>query len=74
LYGNAGELLASKAIQIACSGSMSFYVSQQFEPHTLRSAGEGGYVLVKDTTCRLFGFQGLDDRAGRFSFDHMFGF
>jgi hypothetical protein len=74
LYGNAGELLASKAVRIACSGSVSFYISQQFEPDTLRRAGEGGYVLVKDTTCRLFGFHGLDDRAGRFSFDHMFGF
>ena len=74
LYGNAGELLASKAIQIACSGSVSFYISQQFERDTLRSAGEGGYVLIKDTTCRLFGFHGLDDRAGKFSFDHMFGF
>jgi hypothetical protein len=74
LYSNAGGLLASKAIQIACSGSMSFYISQQFERDTLRSAGEGGYVLIKDTTCRLFGFHGLDDRAGKFSFDHMFGF
>jgi hypothetical protein len=74
LYSNAGELLASKAIQIACSGSVSFYISQQFERDALRSAREGGYVLIKDTTCRLFGFHGLDDRAGKFSFDHMFGF
>jgi hypothetical protein len=74
LYGNAGELLASKAIQIACAGSASFYISQQFARDTLRSAGEGGYVLIKDTTCRLFGFHGLDDRAGKFSLDHMFGF
>jgi hypothetical protein len=31
-------------------------------------------VLVRDATCRLFGFHGVDDGAGGFSFDHMFGF
>jgi len=70
----AGHVRGTKAIQIACSGSVSFYISQHFERDTLRSAGEGGYVLIKDTTCRLFGFHGLDDRAGKFSFDQMFGF
>jgi hypothetical protein len=74
LYSNAGELLASKVIEIACSGSASFYISQHFERDALDCAGEGGYVLIRDTTCRLFGFHGLDDRAGKFSFDHMFGF
>ena len=38
------------------------------------AAGERGYVLIRDTTCRLFGFHGVDDGAGGFSFDHMFGF
>jgi hypothetical protein len=28
---------------------------------------------VRDTTCRLFGFHGLDTGAA-FSLDHMFGF
>jgi hypothetical protein len=74
LHDSAGQLLASKAIQIACSGSVSFCVSQQFERDALRCAGGAGYVLIKDATCRLFGFHGLDDRAGKFSFDHMFGF
>jgi hypothetical protein len=46
-----------------------------FAPADLRRAGECGYVLVRDTTCRLFGFHGLnDDSSGRFSLDHMFGF
>jgi hypothetical protein len=40
----------------------------------LAAAGEAGYVLIRDTTCRLFGFHGVDDKAGSFSFDHMFGF
>ncbi len=35
---------------------------------------ENGYVIVRDTTCRLFGYHGLMNDAGGFSFDHMFGF
>jgi len=31
-------------------------------------------VLVRDLTCRLFGYHGLMDDAGGFSLDHMFGF
>jgi hypothetical protein len=31
-------------------------------------------VLVRDATCRLFGFHGLSRHGGDFSFDHMFGF
>jgi hypothetical protein len=31
-------------------------------------------VLVRDATCRLFGYHGLLDDGGRFSLDHMFGF
>jgi len=30
--------------------------------------------MVRDTTCRLFGYHGLIDPEGRFSLDHMFGF
>ena len=40
----------------------------------LRAAGPTGYVLVRDATCRLFGYHGLMDEAGGFSLDHMFGF
>ena len=38
------------------------------------AGGANGYVLVRDTTCRLFGYHGLMDDAGGFSLDHMFGF
>jgi hypothetical protein len=31
-------------------------------------------VIVRDATCRLFGYHGLMDGAGGFSLDHMFGF
>jgi hypothetical protein len=40
----------------------------------LRLAGPDGYVLVRDTTCWLFGYHGLMDDAGGFSLDHMVGF
>jgi hypothetical protein len=45
-----------------------------FGEAALRQAGSDGYVLVRDTTCRLFGYHGLMDDAGGFSLDHMFGF
>jgi hypothetical protein len=31
-------------------------------------------MLIRDTTCRLFGYHGLMAEGGRFSLDHMFGF
>jgi hypothetical protein len=74
LYDAGGEQLASRALQIACSGSVLVYPSAHFPAELLRAAGETGYVLIRDATCRLFGFHGVDDRAGGFSFDHMFGF
>ena len=37
-------------------------------------AGDGAYVLIRDTTCRLFGYHGLLHPEGSFSLDHMFGF
>jgi hypothetical protein len=40
----------------------------------LQQAGPRGYVLIRDTTCRLFGYHGLMDDRGGFSLDHMFGF
>jgi phage tail protein X len=74
LYDSGGEQLASRALEIACSGSVLVYPSAHFPAELLRAAGETGYVLIRDATCRLFGFHGVDDRAGGFSFDHMFGF
>ena len=45
-----------------------------FEAVESAQAGDGGYVIVRDLTCRLFGYHGLVGRNGVFSFDHMFGF
>ena len=74
LYDAHGALLETARLAIPCSGSAMVYPTQIFAATNLMEAGERGYVLVRDVTCRLFGFHGLDDGAGGFSFDHMFGF
>lgn len=74
LVSGAGAVIAEEPIEIACSGSMLFYPDEIFTADALRRAGTGGYVLIRDVTCRLFGYHGLMDDAGGFSLDHMFGF
>ena len=74
LYDSAGSRVAESRLQIACSGSSLVLPSRHFAAATLQTAGEAGYILIRDHTCRLFGFHGVDDHAGGFSFDHMFGF
>ena len=74
LYSAVGVLLATRNLRIACSGSEIVYPARHFAAPELRQAGDAGYVLIRDTSCRLFGFHGVDDHAGQFSFDHMFGF
>ncbi len=74
LYDGEGTLLETSRIAIACSGSALIRPSEVFASAHIQAAGERGYVLVRDATCRLFGFHGVDDGAGGFSFDHMFGF
>jgi hypothetical protein len=74
LFDGNGLLLETGSLRIACSGSAMVEPWRVFEPARLHEAGEQGYVLIRDTTCRLFGFHGVDDGAGGFSFDHMFGF
>jgi hypothetical protein len=74
LYDGGGAKIAAAKLEIACSGSALVRPQDFFPPETLRAAGETGYVLIRDTTCRLFGFHGMEDGAGSFSLDHMFGF
>jgi hypothetical protein len=74
LYDGAGALVAETAIAIACSGSVTIWPHSTFDSGMLAAAGPDGYVLVRDPTCRLFGYHGLMDQAGGFSLDHMFGF
>lgn len=74
LHDSAGHPIAETPVSIACSGSATVWPHKAFDPAALRAAGAEGYVLVRDPTCRLFGYHGLMDDAGGFSLDHMFGF
>jgi hypothetical protein len=69
-----GTQLAEARVTIACSGSAMIQPDVIFGASALRQAGALGYVLVRDATCRLFGYHGLMDDRGGFSLDHMFGF
>jgi hypothetical protein len=74
LHDSAGRQIASETIGIACSGSATIWPHEVFGPASLAAAGPDGYVVVRDVTCRLFGYHGLMDDMGGFSLDHMFGF
>lgn len=74
LHDAAGRVIAERSVAIPCSGSTMVWPHEVFGDAALRQAGRDGFVLVRDTTCRLFGYHGLMDDAGGFSLDHMFGF
>ncbi len=74
LVDGDGAVVASEDFRIACSGSVLVRPHEVFGAAALARAGARGYVLVRDVTCRLFGYHGLDDGIGGFSLDHMFGF
>ena len=74
LHDSAGKAIAEQSLAIACSGSALVRPELLFNAAALADAGPQGYVLVRDETCRLFGYHGLMDDAGGFSLDHMFGF
>jgi len=74
LHNAMGEVIAEKEINIHCGGSYYFRVKQVFSGTDLEKAGTNAYVLIRDKTCRLFGYHGLIQDEEGFSFDHMFGF
>ncbi len=71
--GDGGEL-AERSVAIACSGSTLVFPHEHFGPSLIERAGTAGYVIIRDQTCRLFGYHGQMDQRGGFSLDHMFGF
>jgi len=74
LTSRAGKEVAKRNVRIPCSGSLYWRVSQMFTPDELKTAGDHCYVIIRDTTCRLFGYHGLANGDASFSLDHMFGF
>lgn len=74
LHDSDGAEIARTDVKIPCSGSLLWRASTTFGREALSKAGAGGYVLIRDATCRLFGYHGLVDGEDAFSLDHMFGF
>jgi len=74
LHDRNGCEIGRASLAIPCSGSRLLRYSTLFDPETRRQAGDGAYVVIRDRTCRLFGYHGLLGHGGAFSLDHMFGF
>jgi hypothetical protein len=69
-----GVEIAVRTIEIACSGSWLVEPATLFEAAALEAAGDDGHLIVRDRTCRLFGYHALKGPQGAFCLDHMFGF
>src|SRR5262249_20091700 len=74
LHDGSGREIARKRIAIPCSGSLFWRYHAAFDAAERKAAGSGAYVIIRDLTCRLFGYHGLVGAEGAFSLDHMFGF
>lgn len=74
LYAKDGSYIAEKTVSIQSSGSRIIYPDTLFPVEALKEATEEGYIIIRDLTCRLFGYHGVENEEGGFSLDHMFGF
>lgn len=74
LTSHGGKEIAKAHMAIPCSGSRFWKASDMFTLEQFQAAGEGGYITIRDVTCRLFGYHGLMNGENAFSLDHMFGF
>ena len=73
LHSARGEELVRRRIAIPCSGSALLDINEIFTADE-RERASGGYVIIRDRTCRLFGYHLFLAEAGGFALDHMFGF
>jgi hypothetical protein len=74
LHDGAGTEIARHSLPIPCSGSRLWRYHTLFDKNAREAAGPAAYAVIRDTTCRLFGYHGLVGRDGGFSLDHMFGY
>ncbi len=74
LHDGNGDEVAETRLEIPCGGSRLFRYSELFDDAARARAGAKAHVIIRDTTCRLFGYHGLVHPKGDFSLDHMFGF
>lgn len=72
LHNSQGQEISRYHAEIPCSGSHLFSYQQTFSK-ALQTQAKGGYIIIRDTTCRLFGYHGTWGKQA-FSLDHMFGF
>lgn len=73
LFDRNGEIVTKTGIKIPRNGSRIWKYQDTFSELD-RNKARGGYVVINDYTCRLFGYHGLRNKNGNFSLDHMFGF
>jgi len=69
-----GTEIFKKTVHIACSGSLLWRYYEMFNKEERKHAGQDAYIIIRDTTCRLFGYHGLIKGEQSFCLDHMFGF
>ena len=74
LYDARGLEVSRKPVSIPCNGSLLWRYTETFGEDVRRDAGEHAYIIIRDMTCRLFGYHGLIQGDNGFSLDHMFGF
>jgi hypothetical protein len=74
LRDSHGQDVARAELCIPASGSRLWHVQEVFDDDALARAGAHPYIIVRDETCRLFGYHGVKGGEGAFSLDHMFGF
>jgi hypothetical protein len=74
LMSGDGQEVARQRVQIRSNGSLFWRYKDMFSAEDRKAAGANPYILIRDVTCRLFGYHGLTGPGGTFSLDHMFGF
>jgi len=74
LMDSKGTEVLKKTVNIACSGSLLWRYHEAFSKEERQRAGQDPYIIIRDTTCRLFGYHGLMKGERSFCLDHMFGF
>lgn len=74
LHNQNGVEVASTRLKIPASGSQLWFYDEVFSEAQRQEAGTNAYIMIRDTTCRLFGYHGMTSANGGLSLDHMFGF
>jgi hypothetical protein len=74
LMDSSGAEVASWGVEIPCSGSRLLSARDMFGSKAINRASPSGYISIRDSGCRLFGYHALVHPDGAFCLDHMFGF